>query len=215
MEHFEEMLDEFAPLSPAPLCPEVQVFQARSLVEVWEALDRLEGRPTPSPFFAYAWPGGAALGRVLLDRPELVAGKRVIDVGCGGGVVALAAATAGAAHVVANDIDPRALLATRIAARRQGLDIATLPDDLVKDPATIADYDVVLCADLAYERSAAPGLAALLRTAREAGVEVLVSDAGRQYFDPPDTEPLASFEVDVPRDLEGVGRRTAAVYRLT
>lgn len=212
---FEDVLDRYAPLRPAPLCPEIQVFQARSLVEVWEALDALEGKPTPSPFFAYAWPGGAALARVILDRPELVAGKRVIDVGCGGGVVALAAARAGAAQVVANDIEPRALATTALAARRQGLDLTTLPDDLVKDPAKVADHDVVLCADLAYERSAAPGLAELLRTAREAGVEVLVSDAGRQYFDPPDTEPLASFEVDVPRDLEGVGLRTAAVYRLT
>lgn len=210
----EDLLDRYAPFTPAPLCPELRVFQAPSLTEVWEAADRLAGTVTPSPFWAYAWPAGAALAREILDRPEHVRGRRVLDVGCGGGVTALAAATTDAAEVVANDIDPRALETTTLAARRQGLDIVTLPGDLTRTPDVVAAFDVVLCADMAYERSPAAALAALARHARSAGARVLVADAGRKYFDAVDTELLAEHHVDVPEDLEGVERRLARVYRL-
>ncbi|HUH12628.1 MAG TPA: 50S ribosomal protein L11 methyltransferase, partial [Longimicrobiales bacterium] len=103
------LLDAHAPFGPAPLAPEVCVFQACDLTEVWEAAERLAGCPVPSPFWAYAWPGGQALARVLLDHPAWVRGRAVLDVGGGGGVAALAAARAGAARVLINDEDPWAL----------------------------------------------------------------------------------------------------------
>lgn len=211
---FERLLERYAPLAPAPLCPEIRVFQARDLMEVWEAADRLAGEPTPSPFWAYAWPAGAALARVVLDRPDFVQGLQVLDVGAGGGVGALAAARAGAARVVANDEDPRALETVALAAARQGLRVDLLRGDVTEEPELIAGHDVVLCADLGYEGYRAPRLHALLRDAHAGGATVLVADAERKYFDPTGLEPLAQYQVDVPEDLEGVQMRQAIVYRL-
>src|SRR5690606_6314909 len=171
----------------------------------------------PAPFWAYPWPGGAALARVELDAPERVRGLRVLDLGTGGGLAALAAARAGAAEVVANDIDPWALATARLAAARQRLALTTLQADLTAQDATgreLEAYDVVLCADLYYERRTAPRLRALLERARRAGAEVLVADAGRTYFDPAGLVLLAEYDVAVPADLEGVDRRVARVYRL-
>src|SRR5690606_20818892 len=125
-----ELLDRHADFGPAPLSPEIRVFQARGLVEIWEAAERLAGRTLPPPFWAYPWPGGAALARVVLDHPEWIAGRRVLDLGTGGGISALAAARAGAALVVANDLDPWALDTARLAADRQGLELTPLLEDL-------------------------------------------------------------------------------------
>ena len=205
------LLDAHAPLRPAPLCPEILVFHAHSLVGVWEAAERAAGDVLPSPFWAYPWPAGAALARVILDRPERLAGRRVLDFGCGGGIASLAAAFAGAARVLANDLDPWALAVTSLAAAAQGLSVSPLLEDLTARDALPA-CDVVLCADLGYERSAAPAQRALLRRARDAGATVLAADAGRAYFDPAGFSLLAEYELDVPDDLEGVDRRIARVY---
>lgn len=124
------LLDEHAPLGPVPLVPEVQVFQGRVLLELWGAAERLAGRTLPPPFWGYPWPGGISLARTVLDRPELVAGARVLDLGTGGGVSALAAVVAGAREVVANDQDPWAIATALLAAERQGLALTPLLADL-------------------------------------------------------------------------------------
>jgi predicted nicotinamide N-methyase len=208
------LLAEHAPLAPAPLCPEVLVHQAHSLVAVWEAAERLSGHALPSPFWAYAWPGGAALARVLLDRPALVRGRRVLDFGAGGGVAALAALRAGAAEATANDSDAWAVLVAELAAAAQGLPLRTLLLDLCAEPGVVDEYDVVLCADLAYERSASPGQRRVLQRALDCGALVLVGDAGRAYFDSAGMRELAAYRIAVSVDLEGVGSRTARVYEL-
>jgi predicted nicotinamide N-methyase len=154
---------------------------------------------------------------VVLDAPERVRDRRVLDLGTGGGLAALAAARAGAAEVVANDIDPWALATARLAAARQRLELSTLQADLTAEDGAAAEldaYDVVLCADLCYERRTAARLRALLERARRAGAEVLVADAGRTYFDPAGLVLLAAYDVAVPADVEGVDRRLARVYRL-
>jgi predicted nicotinamide N-methyase len=206
------LLDAYAPLTRVPLCPELRAHTARSLVEIWEAAERLAGRVLPAPFWAYPWAGGAALARVILDQPDRVRGRRVLDLGCGGGVASLASALAGG-KVVANDIDPWALAVTGLAAQRQALELETRLHDFTQDPAAIEDFDVVLCSELAYDRGAAPLQRAVLELAARAGMTVLVADSGRTYFDATNLVVLATFELDVPRDLEGVGRRTAVVYR--
>lgn len=208
------MLSQYAPLAPAPLCPEILAHQAHALVDVWEAAERIAGQPLAAPFWAYAWPGGCALARVLLDAPELVRGQRVLDFGAGGGVTALAAAYAGAASVMANDIDPWALSVIEIAAQAQRLAVATFGDDICETPALVDDYDVVLCSDLAYERRETPRQRAVLERAALNRATVLVADAGRTYFDDTGMTLLATFELDVPQDLEGVPRRVARVYRM-
>jgi predicted nicotinamide N-methyase len=203
-----------APLRPAPLCPELQVHHATSLVEVWEAAEALAGTTMPAPFWAYPWPGGCALARVILDIPDLVRGAAVVDFGAGGGVSCFASLRAGAASVTANDVDPWALAVASLAAAAQGLALVTLADDLCSAPERIDAWDVVLCSDLAYERSQTPRQRRVLERAVASGATVLVADAGRTYFDAAGMELLARFEVDVPADLEGVGRRTASVYRM-
>jgi predicted nicotinamide N-methyase len=210
----ENLLAEHAPLAPAPLCPEIRAHQAHSLVEVWEAAERIAGHPLAAPFWAYAWPAGCALARVLLDNPDLVRGQRVLDFGAGGGVTALAAAYAGGASVTANDIDPWALAVVDIAARAQGLPVGTLADDMCDAPGLVDDYDVVLCSDLAYEKRETPRQRAVLERAVGNRAAVFVADAGRTYFDSDGMELLATYELEVPVDLEGVSRREARVYRL-
>lgn len=210
----EQLLAEHAPLAPAPLCPEIRAHQAHSLVEVWEAAERIAGHPLAAPFWAYAWPGGCALARVLLDHPELVRGQRVLDFGAGGGVTALAAAFAGAGAVTANDIDPWALMVVDIAARAQRLNVGTFGEDMCEAPGLVDDYDVVLCSDLAYEKRETPRQRAVLDRAVGNRASVFVADAGRTYFEAGGMELLASYELEVPLDLEGVSRREARVYRL-
>lgn len=211
----ERLLAEFAPLGPAPLCPEILVHSAQVLIDVWEAGERLAGEPLPAPFWAYPWAGGCALARVVLDQPELVRGLNVLDFGAGGGVTSLAAALAGAGICTANDIDPWSLLVTRIAAEAQSLDVQTMLDDICETPALIDDFDVVLCSDLAYEKRQAPLQRAVLERARDNGAVVLVADAGRTYFEQDGMQQLAQYDVDVPVDLEGGPRRTARCYRMS
>lgn len=208
----ERLLAEHAPLRAAPLCPEILVHQAHSLVGIWEAAERLAGQPLSAPFWAYAWPGGAALARVLLDDPALVRGRNVLDFGAGGGVTSLAAARAGG-RVTVNDIDAWALLVADIAATAQRLSIDTLHADVCADLSLIDGYDVILCSDLAYERRETPRQRRVLERAAAAGMSVLVADAGRTYFDGEGMTLLAEYAVDVPQDLEGVAQRTARVYR--
>lgn len=208
------VLDRVAPLQPAPLCPELLAFHARSLVEVWEAAERAAGHTLPAPFWAYPWAAGVALARVLLDHPARVRGRAVLDVGAGGGVTSLAAARAGAARVVANDIDAWALETARQAAAAQGIAIETRLGDLTAEPASVDGFDIVVCGDLAYEQHEAPKQLALLRRAAANGAWVLAADAGRTYFSTAGMEPLAAFHLQVPRDLEGVDERIARVYRV-
>lgn len=208
------VLDAHAPLRPAPLCPELQAFYAQSLVEVWEAAERAAGQTLPAPFWAYPWAAGMALARVLLDSAERIRGKTVLDLGCGGGITSIAAAHAGAARVVANDIDPWALETTRQAAAAQGLEVETLLADLTAEPARVDAFEIVVCGDLAYEQSHAPAQLALLRRAAANGAWVLAADAGRKYFEPRGMALFAEFSLRVPKDLEGVEERVARVFEV-
>jgi predicted nicotinamide N-methyase len=211
---FAELLDTYAPFAPAPLCPEISVFQGRSLIEVWEAAEQIAGQNLSAPFWAYPWAAGCALARVILDTPAYVRDKRVLDLGAGGGVVTIACAHAGAKAVVANDVDAWALATVRIAAERQQLAVELLLADLTEDLSEVANFDVVLCSDMAYERRMTPRYAAVLQRARNCGAEVLIADAGRTYFDDRGLTQLAEYQLAVPRDLEGVETRLARVFRL-
>jgi predicted nicotinamide N-methyase len=212
------LLDEYTDFGPAPLVPEVRVFQGRVLLELWAAAERLAGRVMPPPYWAYPWPAGIALARLILDRPELVAGRRVLDLGTGGGITALASVLASAREVIANDQDPWAITTAGLAAARQDLELTLLQAELTTGfpgaPFVLGPDDLILCGDLYYERRVAPRIRAYLELARNSGVLVLAADAGRAYFDPTGFTLQSEIMVPVPRDLEGADERMARVYSL-
>jgi predicted nicotinamide N-methyase len=208
----EALLDEHASFGSVPLCPAVSAFSARSLVEIWEAAERLADARLPSPFWAYPWPAGIGLARSILDRPALVAGRSVTDVGAGGGVASFACARAGARRIVACDIDPWALAVTRIGAARQHLAVETLQADVTESPETLDEFDVVLCGDLAYDRSTALRERAALQRAADRGALVLVADAGRTWFQPTGMRLHQEWSVPVAADVEGTAQRTVRVF---
>lgn len=142
-------------------------------------LARRFGAEAAEPYWAFVWGGGLALARHVLDRPEVVAGRRVLDLGSGSGLVAIAAMTAGAASAVAVDIDPRAAVAARLNATLNGVVVETVTADWLDGPAPDG-IEVVLVGDLFYEAGLAERALGFLRRCRAAGLEVLIGDPGRK-----------------------------------
>jgi predicted nicotinamide N-methyase len=165
----------------------------------------------PPPYWAFAWAGGQALARFLLDNTEWVAGKRVVDLGSGSGLSAIAAAKAGARSVLAADIDAMALAAVALNAAANDVAIETTPDDLLASlPAPV---DVLLVGDLFYERALADRVLAHIEAAAALGVPVLVGDPMRNYFPTDRFSAIAEYQVPVTRDLEDAEIKRTAVWR--
>jgi predicted nicotinamide N-methyase len=184
------------PVRP-PLVPEVRLLVAVDVVALWEAMEEERGGPAEQPpFWAAAWPGGQALARYLLDRPSVVAGRTVLDLGSGSGLVAVAAALAGADAVTASEIDPFGRTAIVLNARLNGL----------------AGIGVaVLAGDVCYDREMTGRVLPYLAAARAAGCEVLLGDPGRPYLPTGRLTAMATY--DVPDGDGGPPRRTT-VWRL-
>jgi predicted nicotinamide N-methyase len=167
-------------LVEAPLAPEVRLHLAEDAILWWARMEAQTGAVLTAPFWATAWPGGQALARYLLDRPEAVAGRRVLDVASGSGLVAIAAGLAGAAPVTANDIDPYALAAITLNARANGVTVSTCPGDLLDGDG--GDADVVLAGDVFYNQAIAKRMWPFLHRAAARGAHVLVGDPGRGHL---------------------------------
>jgi predicted nicotinamide N-methyase len=164
---------------PVPLVPELVLHQATELTPLWHATAReLEGWD-PSPYWAFPWAGGQALARHLLDHPALVLGLRVFDLATGSGLVAIAAARAGAARVVAADVDPLCETVVRLNCALNGVAVEFLHGDPLGEP--LRGFEVVLAGDVFYERPLAGRALAWLRAAAAGGARVLVGDPGRTY----------------------------------
>ena len=207
----EKLLDAYAPLGPAPLCPEVRVYQARDLYELWDAAERLVGGVVQPPFWAVPWPAGLAIARVLLDAPVWARARKCLDVGVGGGVVAIAAAKAGAASSVGADVDPWALAVAKLAAEKNGVTLRLVLEDLAaQDPDETPE--VILAADLEYEKTRAPLVRARLEALVQTGAVLLAADAGRTFFKTEGLRLVASFTLPVSRAVEGTEVREAKVY---
>ena len=199
-----------AALTAPPLVPEIKLYLATEVVPLWRATeDELAEQGVPPPYWAFAWAGGQALARYILDNPDTVRGKRVLDIGSGSGLVALAAAQAGAASVLAADIDAFACAAIRLNVQANHRDITVTQDDLI---GTANVWDVILVGDLFYERPLAERLLAWLTPL---GVPVLLGDPGRNYFPKTQMENLARYSIPTSRDLEDREIRDTGVYRLT
>jgi predicted nicotinamide N-methyase len=199
-------------LSP-PLVPEIKLHLAHEAVPMWQKTEEELGEiGLPPPFWAFAWAGGQALARYLLDHPEHVRGKRVIDVASGSGLVAIAAMKAGAVSVLAADIDTFAVTAMAINANLNHVVISTTVADLLETK--IQDVDVLLIGDLFYEKGVASRCYEWLLTVQAAGIDVLIGDPGRSYLPKDKLVSVADYMVPVSRDLEDAEIKKTAVWRL-
>lgn len=199
-------------LRPVPQVPQISLHLASDAFIVWEAAEREAGESDqPPPFWAFAWPGGLALARYVLDNPEHVAGRTVLDLGSGSGLTAIAAAMAGASAVLASEPDPFAVAAIGLNAAANRVPIAVTGDVL---DGSGSDAEVVLAADIWYERLLAQRALNLLERARARGADVLVADVGRAFLPRSALRELAAYEVPVIADLEDAAIKRVMIMTL-
>jgi predicted nicotinamide N-methyase len=197
-----------------PLVPEVKLHLAHEAVPLWQKTEEELGEiGLPPPFWAFAWAGGQALARHVLDHPPLVAGKRVIDLAAGSGLVGIAAMKAGAAHVLAGDIDAFACAAASLNAALNAVALEVTGADLLTAPAP--DCDVILVGDLFYEQALAARVLAWLAEAEARGIPALIGDPGRSYLPREQLTRLGEYRVPVTRDLEDAEIKLTSVWRLS
>jgi predicted nicotinamide N-methyase len=198
-------------VSHAPLVPEIALYLASEITPIWRATEAWLGeRNVDPPYWAFAWPGGQALARHILDHPQSVAGKRVLDFAAGGGIAAIAAARAGAQWVEAAEIDPIAAAAIALNAAANGVTVATAVSDLV---GASCRWDLILCGDVCYEapmtRHILPWLRAMARDA-----EVWLADPGRAYLPQDGRRTFACYTVPTTLELEDRTSREVTLYQV-
>jgi predicted nicotinamide N-methyase len=197
-------------LAPVPFVPEVLLHQADEPIALWAATEAA-GTEQPPPFWAFAWAGGQALARHVLDDPGLVAGRDVLDLATGSGLVAVAAARAGARPVTANDIDPLSVAAAAANAQANDVDVRLVEGDLLQ---TDDRYAVILAGDVFYSREMSARVLPFLRRAAGRGSLVLVGDPGRAYLPTDWMIKRASYDVPVIESLESVPVRHTTVWQV-
>jgi predicted nicotinamide N-methyase len=196
-----------------PLVPEIRLHLASEVTPLWHATEAtLQQTQLPPPYWAFAWAGGQALARFVLDHPEAVRGRRVLDFGAGSGLVAIAAMKAGARHVTAAEIDAFAAAAIRLNAALNDvvIDIA-IADLLTGAP---APWETVLIGDMCYERPLAERLTLWLSDQARRGATVLLGDPGRTYLPTAGLTEIARYQVPTPLDLEDRTMREGVIWRL-
>lgn len=196
-----------------PLIPELRLHLASEVVPLWHATEEaLAEQGVPPPYWAFAWAGGQALSRYLLDHPEVVRGKRVLDFAAGSGLQGIAAAKAGAASVVAAEIDGFAAAAIALNATANDVELTVLLDDVIGQAGDA--WDLVLAGDVCYERPMAERVWTWLQDLTTAGLPVLIGDPGRTYMPKAGLERIIAYAVQTSRDLEDSDVRNAVVWRV-
>ena len=197
-----------------PLVPEIRLYLASAITPIWTASeDSLATSGVEPPFWAFAWPGGAATARFILDHPAGVRGRAVLDLAAGSGIAAIAAAMAGAASITATDIDPTARTAIALNAKANGVEIAIASGDpLAREPPSDG---LILAGDVCYARAMAERVVAWLHAARRAGADVWLADPGRAYLPTTGLSEMARIEVPTSLELEDREMRETVLYRLT
>ena len=198
---------------PVPTIPEIRLHTAHQATGLWRLGEPNEdGSDPPPPYWAFPWAGGMALARHILDRPETVSGRRVLDLGAGSGLVAIAAAMAGASSVIAAEIDRYALAALDLNAAANGVAIAVVGDDLTAG--SPPGVDLVLVGDLFYARELGERVTAFLDRCLAAGIDVLIGDPRRAYLPYARLRLLAEYPVPDVGDVEGAAVNPSAVFAL-
>ncbi|MCJ8520199.1 putative nicotinamide N-methyase [Pseudorhizobium tarimense] len=198
-------------LQSPPHVPEIRLHLADEAHDLWQKTEEeLEAIGLPPPFWAFAWAGGQGLARYVLDHPDVVRGKRVVDFATGSGLVAIAAVQSGAADVLAADIDPWAPEAVSLNAAANHAIVRYTAVDLIGRP---IEAQVVLAGDVFYDRAFAQALLPWFKQLVEQGVSVLVGDPGRSYLPKDRLSPLAVYEVPVTRALEDAEVKKTTVWR--
>ncbi len=211
----DDFIRENTRLRPVPHVPELSLYVADEAVPLWQKTEEELGQMgLPPPFWAFAWAGGQALARYLLDHPERVKRKRVLDLASGSGLVAIAAMKAGAAEVMANDIDPFAIPAIALNAAANGVSLKTETLDRLDPQAAPERFDAVLAGDIFYERDTAARAFAFLQRMQAQGADVLIGDPGRSYLPRNKMHMVAEYEVPVIRDLEDAEIKRTRVWAL-
>lgn len=196
-----------------PLVPEIKLHLAHEIVPIWRSSEEQLGEiGLPPPFWAFAWAGGQALARHVLDHPELVRGKQVLDLASGSGLVAIAAAQAGAAAVMAADIDAFAVNAVGLNAALNGFNIDAVQEDLLSTRPLA--WGAILAGDLFYEQTLAVRALDWLEQACNQGSVVLIGDPGRNYLPKDALDKIAEYSVPVTRELEDAEIKRTAVWTL-
>lgn len=194
-----------------PLAPDIKLYLADEATELWQQTeDELGQIGLPPPFWAFAWAGGQALARYVLDHPEIVAGRRVLDFASGSGLVAIAAAKAGAAAVEASEIDAFALDAIALNAAQNGVCVTARPGDLIGQD---EGWDIVLAGDVSYQRDMAEAVTRWLAGLSGRGARVLIGDPWRSYLARDLLEPIAEYSVATTRALEDSEIKRTGVFR--
>jgi len=205
---FVDALRHRLPLTPVPHLGGIGIHRAAPSSGLASFARFGAGR---APYWAFPWPGGVALARHVLDVPACVADRRVLDLGCGCGIVAIAAAMAGATRVIAADVDPLAMRAAQVNAAANGVSSATIKLDLGTDPCP--DVDIVLAGDLFYDRRLARRSLAFLQAAAACGIDVLVGDPGRPHLPLDRLQRVAGYRVAEVGATTGAGDLAAGVFR--
>lgn len=202
---------EHTQLLAPPHTPEIVLHLASEITPIWRLTEEALGElGVPPPFWAFAWAGGQALARYVLDHPEIVAGRSVLDFATGSGLVAIAAMKAGAARALGADIDSFCADAVALNAAANGVEVGFTDQDLL-DAAPPA-VDVILAADISYEKPLAERVRAWLAAAHRRGVTVLMGDPRRSYFSTEGLKPLAEYQVETTRELEDFAVKRCGVW---
>jgi predicted nicotinamide N-methyase len=212
-DRFEDFVHVNTSLMAPPHVPEIRLHLADEAHDLWQRTEEeLAEIGLPPPFWAFAWAGGQGLARYVLDNPDSVSGKRVLDFATGSGLVAISAAKAGATRVVGADIDPFCATAVRLNAAANAVAIPFENRDLIGEA---VDFDVLLAGDVFYDKAFADRLVPWFSRLAEAGTTVLVGDPGRSYLPRERLEKLAEYQIPVTRALEDAEVKRIIVWRFS